>query len=67
MNVDPEFEPVLNKWGSEKAVSKFLRTKFDRINRAAFGGTLEMPELQIRPMEPNATGNYALLNDTGPL
>jgi hypothetical protein len=58
MKADPEFKLILEKWGSEKAVYRFLRTEFDRINRAAFGGNLEMPELQIRPMEQNATGDY---------
>jgi hypothetical protein len=51
---DPEFEPILKKWGSEKAVHAFLKKEFDRINRAVFGGNLEMPELQIKPMEPDA-------------
>jgi hypothetical protein len=59
MKADPEFKPLLEKWGSEKAVHAFLKKKFDRINRAAFGGNLEMPTLQIKPMEQNATGNYA--------
>ena len=59
MKADPEFKLILEKWGSEKAVDAFLKKEFDRINRAAFGGSLEMPELQIRPMEQNATGNYA--------
>jgi hypothetical protein len=59
MKADPEFKLILEKWGSEKALYAFLKKEFDRINRAAFGGNLEMPELQIRPMEQNATGNYA--------
>jgi hypothetical protein len=59
MNADPEFKLVLEKWGSEKAVYAFLKKEFDRINRAGFGGSLEMPELQIGPMELNSTGNYA--------
>jgi hypothetical protein len=59
MKADPEFKIALEKWGSEKAVYAFLRKEFDRINRAAFGGSLEMPELQIRPTELNFTGNYA--------
>lgn len=58
MNVDPEFEPILKKWGSEESVHKFLKTEFNRINRAAFGGRLSMPTLKIQPMEPDATGNY---------
>ena len=59
MKADPEFKLILEKWGSEKAVYAFLKKEFDRINRAAFGGSLEMPELQIGPMELNSTGNYA--------
>lgn len=59
MNLEPEFEPILKKWGSEEAVYKFLRKGFDRINRAAFGGRLTAPTLQIKPIEQNATGNYA--------
>jgi hypothetical protein len=56
--MDPAFE-LLKKWGSEKAVYAFLKKEFDRINGAAFDGSLEMLELQIKPMEQNATGNYA--------
>jgi Leucine-rich repeat (LRR) protein len=59
MKADPEFKPLLEKWGSEKAVYAFLKKEFDRINRAAFGGSLEMPTLKINPMEPNSTCNYA--------
>jgi hypothetical protein len=59
MCVDPEFKPLLEKWGSKKAVYAFLKKKFDRINRDAFGGSLEMPTLKINPIEPNSTGNYA--------
>jgi hypothetical protein len=59
MKADPEFTLVLERWGSEKAVHAFLKKEFDRINKAAFGGNVEMPILQIKPMEQNATGNYA--------
>jgi hypothetical protein len=43
----------------EKAVHKFLKTGFDRINKALFNGRLTVPTLQIKPMAHNATGNYA--------
>jgi hypothetical protein len=59
MNLDPEFEAILKKWGSEKAVYRFLRTEFGRINRAAFGGSLRMPNLHVIPMgDPNSIGDY---------
>jgi len=58
MSLDPEFEPIFKKWGSENTVYAFLKREFDRINRDAFGGSLEMPELKIKPMEQNAAGNY---------
>jgi len=58
MNVEPEFERILEKWGSEKAVYAFLKKEFDRINRAVFEGSLEIPEFLIKPMEQNANGNY---------
>jgi hypothetical protein len=59
MNVDPEFEPILKKWGSEKAVYRFLRTEFNRINRVAFGGCLIVPTLQVKPLgEQNSSGEY---------
>jgi hypothetical protein len=57
MKAEPEFKLVLEKWGSEKAVYAFLKKEFDRINRAAFGGSLEMPVLQIEPTELNSTGS----------
>jgi len=59
MAADPKFKLLLEKWGSEKAADAFLKKEFDRINRAAFGGSLEMPTLQIRLMEQDATGDYA--------
>jgi len=59
VNVDPEFKLVLEKWGSEKSVHAFLKREFDRINRAVFDGSLEIPELKINPNnETNSTGNY---------
>jgi hypothetical protein len=59
MSFDPEFKPVLEKWGSEKAVHALLKKEFNRINKAAFNGRITIPMLQIKPMEQNATGNYA--------
>jgi hypothetical protein len=59
MKADSELKLVLEKWGSEKAVHAFLKKEFDRINRAAFAGILEIPELKINPNdERNSTGNY---------
>lgn len=60
MNPDPEFEPILKKWVSEKAVYRFLRTEFDQINRAAFGECLTVPTLQVKPGERNSSGDYEL-------
>lgn len=57
MNADPEFEPILKKWGSEKAVYAFLKKEFDRINRSAFGGCLALPSLQIE-VERTSFGEY---------
>jgi hypothetical protein len=65
MKADPEFKPLLEKWGSEKAVYAFLRKEFDRINRAAFGGSLEMPTLKINPMERIPPVTMHPLNGTG--
>jgi hypothetical protein len=50
MDVDPEFQPILKKWGSEKGVYAFLRQQFDQINKDAFDGRLTMPDLLIKPM-----------------
>src|SRR5215471_11944133 len=59
MNLDPEFEPILKRWGSEEAVYRFLKKEFNQINRAAFDGNLETAELQIKSIEQNATGTYS--------
>lgn len=66
MGVDSELEAILKKWGSERAVYEFLRTEFGRINRAAFGGGLTVPNLKIQPMEPYATGNYTAVERNRP-
>jgi hypothetical protein len=57
MKADPEFKPVLENWGSEKAVYVFVKKEFDRINRAAFGGSLEMPTLKRNPCHRKKQGD----------
>jgi len=50
MDVEAEFEPIMNRWGSEEAIYSFLESEFERINRESFTSQLTKPEFEIRPM-----------------
>jgi len=50
MEFEPDFEALLEKWGSEEAVSSFLQHQLERINNDCFNGRLALPQLQIKPM-----------------
>ncbi len=50
MQFDPPEQAVLDKWGSEDTVYAFLQRELEEINVMCFGGTLTLPELQLKPM-----------------
>ncbi len=50
MDQEPEFQALLDKYGSERAVYQALEEEFERVNRLAFGGLLGTPALLIYPM-----------------
>ncbi len=45
-----EFDALIEKWGSEAAVYRFLDAEFERVNVAAFQSRLSAPHFQIKPM-----------------
>jgi hypothetical protein len=50
VELEPDLKVLLDKWGFEEVLYKFLESELKRINRNCFGGQLSLPRLQVKPM-----------------
>jgi hypothetical protein len=48
-HLDDDLRALLNKWGSEGVIYRFLDSEAKRVNRRCFGGRLILPAIQVKP------------------